>query len=831
MQGIETVHLAEWKFQQIFGLHFLIRLASFWNHWHGMIKNYFKTAWRNLIRNKGYSVINIGGLSIGMAVAMLIGLWIHHEISFNRYHKNYGRIGQVMIHNGDGTYNALPIPLGLELRASYSDKFKHVVMATETESHMLSHGENKFIQAGSYMQPEAPEMFSLKMVSGNSKGLQTPNSILLQASLAKKLFGNTDPINQVVRMDNRVNVKVTGVYEVLPDNSSLKDIAFIAPFDLYISTNEWAKKAETDWKNNAFNIYVQLASGADFDQVSAQIKDLKLHHTSKEKAALYNPALFIHPMSKWHLYSKFDNRAIVTSEELKYVWFYGIIGVFVLLLASINFMNLSTARSEKRAKEVGVRKTMGSGRGQLLRLFFGESILVSMIAFILAIALTQTILPWFNNVSGKNIFIPFSSFSFWLAGIIFSILTGLLAGSYPAIYLSSFNPVKVLKGTLRAGRFEAIPRKILVVFQFTISIALITGTIIVYRQIQFAKNRPVGYTRDGLLMIDMTTPDFQGKYDQLRNELKNTGSITEMAESGSLITGLSSETGSITWQGKDPGTESSFGTIPVTYDYGKTIGWQFKDGRDFSRDFPSDSSGFVINEAAVKFMGLKNPVGQTISWKPDGDRIEQYKIIGVVNDMVMNSPFKPAYPTVFFLKGGMGEIFIKINPHSSASSALAKIETVFRKLIPSAPFAYKFVEEEYASKFAAEERIGQLSGFFSVLAIFISCLGLFGLASFLAEQRTKEIAVRKVLGASVFILWRLLSKEFLFLVLISLFIAIPLTYYFMSGWLQNYEYRTTLSWWIFLSAGMGAMIITLLTVSYHSIRAAISNPVNSLRSE
>ncbi|HZY37300.1 MAG TPA: ABC transporter permease, partial [Mucilaginibacter sp.] len=622
-----------------------------------MIKNYFKIAWRNLIKNKSQSFINITGLSIGMAVAMLIGLWSYDEMSFNKYHQHYDRIGQVMIHNGDGTYKALPVPLSQELRTSFGHDFKYVVLSTDEESHIISTGDKSFMQTGRYMQSEAPEMLTLKMISGSRNGLQNPNAILLKQSLANTLFGNADPINKVLKVDNKVNVTVTGVYEDLPNSSEFKAAAFIAPWDLYVASSPpYVKDAVNDWKNNFVSIYVQLNPNGDFNNLSAKIKDLKLEHTDKKKADLYKPELFIHPMSKWHLFSKFENRAIVTSEELKFVWFYGIIGAFVLLLACINFMNLSTARSEKRAKEVGIRKTMGSARIQLIAQFFSESVLMAAFAYLLSIGLIALALPWFNGVAGKTINIPFENAWFWLMGAGFILLTGLLAGCYPALYLSSFNAVNALKGAFRAGRFAAAPRKALVVIQFTASTILIIGTIVVYRQIQFAKNRPVGYSRDGLVTVQMNTPDFQGKYDLIRNELKNTGMVSEVAETGGSLTGLSSETGGIDWPGKDPAMESSFGTVPVTCEFGKTVGWQFIDGRDFSRAFTTDSSGFVINEAAVKYMGLKNPVGKTITWAANGDKAEPYKILGVVKDMVMNSPFEQAYPTVFFLNGGMGAI-------------------------------------------------------------------------------------------------------------------------------------------------------------------------------
>ncbi len=501
----------------------------------------------------------------------------------------------------------------------------------------------------------------------------------------------------------------------------------------------------------------------------------------------------------------------------------------MLLLACINFMNLSTARSEKRAKEVGIRKAVGSVRGQLIYQFFAESLVVAVFSFLLAIGLVLLMLPWFNGVAGKSLSILWANPLFWISCITFTFFTGLIAGSYPALYLSSFNPVKVLKGSFKVCRFAAVPRKVLVTLQFTVSIALIIGVVIVYRQIQFAKDRPVGYSQAGLLAIPVPSNDFN-KFDLLENELKSTGAVANVAESASAITGIDSGNGGFTWPGKDPSFRDQFGTLSVTYDYGKTIGWQFLDGRDFKKEL-KDYTGFVINEAAVKYMGLKNPVGKTLQW--NRYQAKNFKILGVVKDMVMNSPFEPAYPTIFFLAPDDSKnwIFVKINPDVSAANALPKIATVFKKLSPAVPFEYNFVDDAYAAKFAAEERIEKLAGFFAGLAILISCLGLFGLASFVTEQLTKEIGVRKILGASVLNLWSMLSKDFVMLVMVSFFIATPVAFYFMYGWLQKYRYHTTLSWWIFVGAGLGALVVTLLTVSFQAVKAALANPVKSLRSE
>ena len=799
-----------------------------------MFKNYLTVAWRNIVKNKASSLINIGGLAVGMFVAMLIGLWVYNEFSFNKYFDNYSSIAQVNVNaNYDGqvyTISSNPMPLANELRTTYGNNFKYVVMSSGTEQHELSVGDKEFKQGGNYMEADAPSMFTLKMVEGIRAGLKDINSIMLSQSVAKKLFGNDAAINKLIRIDNKIDVKVTGVYEDLPNNTEFKDVSFIAPLELYISSNDWLKNARNSWNNQSVQIYAQVNPGIDVSKVSALIKNVKLNHVTGRQA-LRKPALFLHSMSQWHLYSRFENGIPVTSEQLKFIWFYTTIGIFVLLLACINFMNLSTARSEKRAKEVGIRKAVGSLRKQLVSQFFAESLLVVALAFMLAVGLVQSCLPWFNTIADKKISIPFTNPLFWFSGIIFIVVTGILAGSYPAFYLSSFNPVKVLKGTFRVGRFASMQRKALVVLQFTVSIVLIIGTIVVYRQIQFAKNRPVGYSRDGLLAFQMAFPDIQTKYNTLKTELKNTGAVTEIAESASPVTSIWSTNKGFSWKGNPAASETTFATLAVTQEYGKTTSWQFVEGRDFSQQLASDSEGFVINESAAQLMGLPKPVGETVGWD-NGSSRKNYKVLGVVKDMVMESPFAKASPTIFFMQAGdMNYLLVKINPTISAGDALPKITSVFKKIFPSAVLNYKFVADEYAAKFAAEERVGTLAGFFAVLAVMISCLGLFGLASFVAEQRTKEIGVRKVLGASVFTLWRLLCKDFVVLVMLALLIAGPTAYYFMHGWLQDYAYRTEISWWIFAAAGTGALIITLLTVSYQSIRAALMNPVNSLKTE
>ena len=793
-----------------------------------MLKNYFTVAWRNLLKSKIYSAINIVGLATGMAVAILIALWIWDELSFNNYYKNHQTLAQVnttQTFNGiTGTGEAVAQPLGNELRTKYGSDFKAVSMASWNFGHILDAGEKKISAAGMWVETVFPTMFTLNMLKGNVNGLRDPSAILLSQSLAKTLFGSADPINKTVRIDNKYDMKVTGVFEDFPRNTSLYDTKLLLSWDKYINTEDWLKKAATEWGNHSWQAYVQVNDHIDFAQETEKIKKASMVHLNAAHDGVEE--LILHPMDKWRLYNEFKNGKI-SGGRIQFVWLFGIIGVFVLLLACINFMNLSTARSEKRAKEVGIRKTVGSLRPQLIKQFLTESIVVAFLALFIALILVLLLIPFFNGLSDKAIHLPGANIYFWLFILAFTLFTGIVSGSYPAFYLSNFEPIKVLKGTFRVGRFASLPRKVLVVVQFSISIALIIGTIIVYRQIQYAKDRPVGYSREGLITIMMNTPDLNGHYDALRNDLLATGKVENMSESSSPATEIWSNNIGFSWQGKDPNTLPLFGTVGVTYDYGKTIQWQLKEGRDFSRDFLTDSSAMIMNEAAVKLIGIKNVVGMTIKWDTTPNHV-----VGVIRDMVMQSPYEPVKPTFFFLSSKWASVItVRLKPSAILQDGLAKVEAVFKKYNPASPFEYKFTDDEYAKKFEDEKRIGNLSTFFAILAVFISCLGLFGLASFVAEQRTKEIGVRKVLGASVFNLWQMLSKDFVTLVIISCAIAIPIAWYFLHKWLEQYAYRTDISWWIFVLAAIGAMVITLITVSYQAIKAALANPTSSLRSE
>jgi putative ABC transport system permease protein len=794
-----------------------------------MIKNYFRIAWRNLVKSKGYSAINIGGLAVGMAVAMMIGLWVHDEFTFDRYHKNYDRIAQVMQHaNFNGkieSQTANPALMGPEIRAKYGSDFKYVIQSSWTGDHLLSVGDKHITAVGNYFEAGAPDMLTLNMIRGTRDGLKDPYSILLSASVAESIFGKDDPINKTVKVDRLADLKVTGVYEDLPYNTSFRSIKIMMPWDLWLIQNPWAKKMDEPWGSNFSQTFVQIADNADMKKVSARIKNVKLNNVSKEEAK-YQWVVFLQPMSKWNLHNEFKN-GVNTGGNIKYVRLFGIIGIFVLILACINFMNLATARSEKRAKEVGIRKAIGSLRWQLVRQFFAESYLVVLLAFILCLVLVVVLMPLFNQVAGKKIEIPWSNPVFWLSSLAFILLTGLLSGSYPALYLSSFQPLKVLKGTFRVGKLASIPRKVLVVLQFTISVMLMIGTIIVYQQIQHAKNRPIGYHQNGLVSLSMEK-EIREHYEAVRTELKSSGSIVEMAASNSPLTQVWNTNGGFNWEGKDPNLAVDFPNNRVSYEFGKTVNWKIREGRDFSREFARDSAAFVINESAAKFLNMGDPVGKTLTWNE-----QPFTIIGIVNDIMQESPFYPVRPTLYHIStyDNMGNVIVRLNPSQNVRQSLAGIEKVWKKYASDVPFDYKFVDEEFGGKFVAMERIGKLASYFAILAIFISCLGLFGMASFVAEQRTREIGIRKVLGASILNLWRLLSKEFVILVLLSCILATPIAWYYLDSWLTNYDYRIEIRWQVFAMAALVALAITLITVSFQAIKAAIANPVKSLRTE
>ena len=786
-----------------------------------MLKNYFRIAWRNLTKSKTSSIINIVGLATGMAIALIIGFWIADELSFDHYNTHHSRLAKGMMtqYTANGTYTGDVVSMqeGHAFEKDYKNLFSSVGYMCGGYDQLVAYEDKKLGAKAIWGSYELVNMFTFNILKGSIASFKDPSTTLISQSLATALFGSDDPINKSILVGNKTRFTIGGVYEDLPLNTTFGNTKMVMPW--YNQANSY-HNANTNWDDHNGWVFVELQPGVTAEQATARIKNLPTPHITgwKEEALVY-------PLDRGHLYNEFTD-ARPSGGRIQFVWLFGIIGVFVLLLACINFMNLSTARSEKRAKEVGIRKTIGSLKSQLIFQFLSESVLIALISFVLTIALVELSLPFFNSISAKNMSLPWTSISFWALTIGFVLFTGIVAGSYPAFYLSRFDPVQVLKGTFRAGRSASLPRQVLVVLQFTVSLTLIIGTIIVFRQISYARDRNVGYQRDGLITVSMNTPDIYDHFASLRQELLQSQLVENVARTSMKPTDFQNNN-ELYWRGKRPDQESLFfRNVNVSREFGATIKWQVSQGRDFSYDYPTDSTGMILNEAAVKVIGIPNPIGEIVTFWGT-----KFKVIGVVKDMITNSPFDKIEPALFTGLPYYDYITIRMRPGLAISKALAGMETIFKKYNPGSPFTYQFTDEEYAAKFEAEQRIGNLASVFTALAIFISCIGLFGLASFIAEQRTKEIGVRKVLGASTFTLWGLLSKDFLKLVALSFLIAMPLAWFFMNKWLQGYTYRTTPSWWIFALSGIGLLLVTLLTVSFQSLRAAMMNPSRSLRSE
>ena len=799
-----------------------------------MLRNHFRTAWRSLLKNKSYAMINVSGLALGMAVALIIGLWVFDELSHDNYFTKKDKIAQIYrsnTQNGNTNTNAfLPIPLEQTLRESYGHNFRHLVMSSWTMQQFLDYKETSVARQGNFMQVEAPELLDLNIIRGDKDGLHEVNSIMLNESTAHSLFGFEDPIGKVIKVDKKFDMMVTAVYEDIPFNTSFKDLTFIMPWKHYESNNDWVQSNIDNWEANSFQLFVEVANNVTIQEATSSIQDV-IKNVSTDLAE-FDPQIFLLPMNDWYLRANFE-QGLQVGGRVTYVWLFGVIGVFVLLLACINFMNLSTARSEKRAKEVGIRKSIGSQRSQLIHQFLSESFLITLLAFVIAVGIVVVSLKSFNQIAQKLLVFPWDDFRFWIASSIFIVITSLLAGSYPSLYLSSFDPVKVLKGTFKVGRYSSLPRKILVVLQFTVSVTFIIGTVIVMQQINHAQDRPVGYDKEGLIQVPTFDSDFIGKTDLLRTEFVKSGAVTNMTTSSAPTTDVWWRRSGFDWKGKPEGFQESFAWTLISPEYAETLKLDIIQGRDFSRDRATDSLGVLLNETAVEYMGLDDPIGQLIQDGEIDGQAPPLKIIGVVKDMVAQSPYQSVMPGMYVFDrfGIINYYYLRLNPNESANKSLATIKQVFTKHFPTVPFQYQFVDEEYGQKFVAEQRIGTLAAIFTILAILISCLGLFGLISFVAEQRTKEIGLRKVLGATVLNMWNMLSKDFLTLVAISCLIAVPIAYYVMDNWLQEYEYRITLKWWIFGLAMIGAIFLTLITVSFQAIRSAKQNPIKSLRME
>lgn len=796
-----------------------------------MWSNYLKIAWRNMLYNKGYSALNIVGLAAGMAVALLIGLWVTYQYSYDRFLPEYTRVYQVEMnfttqHAGTTTQTSIALPLVKVLR----EEMPGVAYVAEADNigkmnHDLLVGDKKLYLEGGAAGPDFFKILQYPFVKGNaSSALTALYSIVLTESTAKALFGDADPMGKMVRFDDAHDMKVTGVIKDIPGNASLQ-FNYITPFAYSEATQGWIKDGRTRWTYNSFSAYVMLKPGVSYAQFAPRIRDI-VYRRSPEMRPL-KPALFMHPLKDWHLYNDFKNGK-VAGGFVDYVRLFSIIGLLVLAIACINFMNLSTARSEKRAREVGVRKAIGSNRTDLVYQFLLESVLITSISFLLGIVLVQLSLPSFNALTGSDIRIPYDSIGFWGVMIAFVLFTGLAAGSRPAFYLSSFNPVRVLKGTLQAGAAGTLLRKILVVVQFTCSVALIISTVIIYQQIQCVKNRPTGYNADRLVMTDMNG-NLSQQYDALKNELLSQGLVESVASSTSPATQVYSHFSLEKWPGKIPGDENvNVGAIWISDDYFKTMGMTFAEGHNFTGDWKSDTLNVVVNQTLVRRIGLKDPINQLIKVNFGNTPV---RIIGVVKDALMDSPYTPVAPAVFGHNPNGFVITYRLPKNTDTHAVIEKIGKVFEKYNPAYPYEYKFIDEEYARKFNLEVLVGKLAGTFAALAIFISCLGLFGLAAYVAEQRTKEIGIRKVLGASIAQVWMLLSRDFVVLVVISCFIASPLALYFLSNWLQKYQYHISIGVGVFIVSAIAALVITLFTISFQAIKAAVTNPVKSLRSE
>lgn len=795
-----------------------------------MIYSHLKIGLRNTVKNKGFFALNAGGLIIGLTAVILTSLWISSEINFNKSLTNYKSIASVMQrqnHAGEiRTYTGQPMQLAPVLRKEYGNYFKYVVTCARERSYNVNYNGDMLMVRGRFAEPDLANILDLKMILGKREALQDISSVLLSESTSKNIFGNEDPIGKMIKLNTTIDVKVAGVYKDLPNNSNFKELNFIAPWELLKKHANY--EARLGWGNYWFQVFAQVKDEKAMAKASTLIKDVTKRNYPQQNRDVQ---LFLHKMSKWHLYSKFEN-GVSVGGRIEYVRIFSIIGIFILLLACINFMNLSTANALKRSKEVGVRKTLGSSRKQLVFQFFTESFLIILFSFGVALVLAFILLPQYNTITLKDISIPFHDVFFWTVCLLGVVITAILSSLYPSVYLSTFNPVKVLKGLSTNNRTAVNLRKALIVMQFIISSILIIGTFTVIGQINHAKNRPLGFNKDLLVSVPINNNKVLQSFEAIRNELLSSNYIDQVTASDVRITSAyTTNGGDFEWKGKDPDLFPEFYTIRATHGFGKMIDWKVLEGRDFSTNFPSDSLAFLVNETAVKYMGLKNPVGEYVRWGDNGT----YKIIGVVKDMVTRSPFDPITPSLFILHQGrfLNWFNIKIasdNP-SVVEGAINKMRTVFQENDPGNIFSYRFTDEAYERKFNEINRVAKLVGWFSFVAIFISCLGVLGLSTYMAIQRRKEIGIRKVLGASVLTIWQLMSKQFVILVLISLIIAIPIGYYFSSLWLMEYNYRIQINFWIFALSGLSILLITLLTVSYQAIKSAISNPVNSIRTE
>jgi len=787
-----------------------------------MIKNYFKTAFRNLLHNKTFSLINILGLALGMTCSVLITLWVKNEFHMDKFHQNGKRIYRVMenqLYSGDvSTFDATPGILAENIVKDFPD----IQMASQLlweEERLFTVGNTFDKEKGRCAQKDFLKMFSFKLAKGDpATALARPDAVVISKKLADKYFKGDNPIGKLIKIDNKDNVIVTGVLDEIPTLSSLK-FDFLMSWEQWIKNNDWAK----EWGNNGPSCYVLLAPNTSVDKVNAKIKG---YIKTKDKQS--NVDLFLQNFGEAYLYSDWHNGKQYGG-RIEYVKIFTIVAIIILLIACINFMNLATARSLRRAREIGVRKVVGAGRRQLIGQFIGESLFVSFIAMLLSVLVVALLLPTFNSLTGKHLAIDFTDSSFLIIILSITTITGIVSGSYPALFMSSLRPIVVLKGLLKFKPGATYFRKGLVVFQFALSIMLILGMIVIYRQIDYIHNKNLGFAKEDLLYMPLEG-ELQKTFPTFKDVLQKQAGIQSVSASQSDPLQVGSSTSGVRWPGKDTTNLILFSNNPITFDYVKTMGIQLLAGRDFSPDFSLDTMNYLINEAAARKIGYKDPVGKELTvWGDKGI------IIGLMKDYHHNSlhvPIEQLILRLFKKSWGSywGNIMIRTQK-GRTQQAIASMERVCKQFNPGYPFKYYFTDDEIAKNYKAEYTVSKLSKYFAFLAIFISCLGLFGLVMFTTEQRTKEIGIRKVLGASIPGIVQMLSKDFLVLVLIAAIIAFPVAWWAMHKWLLDFAYRVNIGWWVFVAAGVAALVIALITISFQSIKAAIANPVRSLRTE
>lgn len=788
-----------------------------------MLKNFFVVTIRNLRRNGLYSAINIAGLAIGIVCSILILLWVDDETSYDAFIPKDDRLHQVWVNaEFDGKVNSwrsVPLPTYEALKTA-DNNIKNTAVTDWGGNHLLNVDDIRLIKEGYYVSEEFLEMFEFPLLSGNKETvLDDPSSIVITESLAKIFFGDEDPIGKTIRVEDASTLQVTGVLKDLPGNSSFK-FDYLMTYEGWQQVNPWVVRNKTNWGNYSFQVFVELYDASKKDIAEAGIRDLLTENGEKDMPRF----LFLHPMPRWRLYSNFENGEAVGGMS-DYVQLFTVIAFFILFIACINFMNLATARSERRVREVGIRKSLGSSRSQIIFQFIGESLFISFLAYLIAIGVALLVLGGYNTLVDKSLFIDFTSREFWLFSLGVILLTGVVSGSYPAFYLSSFNPVKTLKGSVFAGKSASTPRKVLVTLQFAFSILLMIGTVVIFKQIELVKNRDLGYSQKNLITVG-NTEDIAKNFKVLKRELLQSGAVESVTRSNSAITDINSNN-FLGWPGKPESQKVIFTTIATEYDYAKTMGIKVLQGRDFSEEFATDTAAIVINKAALDLMGLENPIGTSLDlW--GGKR----RLIGVVDDVLMGSPYEAVKPMFMVMDPDwISAITVRLSPNNDLQASLATVRGIFEKYNPAYPFDYKFVDVEFQKKFTTISMTQKLATLFSLLAIFITGLGLFGLASYTAEQRIKEIGIRKVLGASVINLIGLISKDFTRLVIVSFVLAAPTAWYLLDKYLDRYPIRIDIQWWIFPAAGIVALVFALGIVMNQARRAALSNPVKSLRSE